>query len=109
MKRSLRPVRLAGFVASASLALLVPTSAFAADVMTIAGNGLAGISGDGGPATSAALNSPDDVAVAADGTVYIADGGNLRIRRISPGGVITWKRFEWVEDCRGTLVNDPWA
>lgn len=73
----------------ALLAFLGATSALAADVTTIAGNGLAGISGDGGQAIAAALNSPDDVAVAADGTVYVADAGNLRIRRISPGGVIS--------------------
>jgi hypothetical protein len=29
--------------------------------------------------------------------------------RVSPNGVVTWKRIEWTEDCLGTLVNDPWA
>lgn len=29
--------------------------------------------------------------------------------KISADGVITWKRVEWVEQCQGSLVNDPWA
>jgi uncharacterized protein (TIGR03437 family) len=39
--------------------------------------------GDGGPATSALLNAPGDVAVDSAGNVYIADNGNSRVRKIS--------------------------
>lgn len=56
---------------------------------TVAGNGTAGFSGDGGPATSAALRMPFAVAVDPTGVLYIADAGNHRIRQVSPGGIIT--------------------
>jgi len=55
----------------------------------VAGNGIAGFSGDGGPATSASLHNPVDVAVDTAGNVYIADSGNQRIRKVTPGGAIT--------------------
>ena len=54
----------------------------------VAGNGSMGFSGDNGPATSAQLNNPHGIAVDAAGNLYIADYGNLRIRKVS-GGVIT--------------------
>jgi len=56
---------------------------------TVAGSGVAGYSGDGGPATAAQLDTPSDVAVGADGTLYIADTMNNVIRTVSPGGVIS--------------------
>jgi sugar lactone lactonase YvrE len=58
-------------------------------VTTIAGNNTPGYSGDGGPATAASLSTPNDVAVAADGTVYIADTANDCIRAVSPAGIIS--------------------
>jgi sugar lactone lactonase YvrE len=51
-------------------------------ITTIAGNGTFGLSGDGWSATQASLNSPAGVAVGADGTIYIADRLNHRIRRV---------------------------
>ena len=58
-------------------------------ITTFAGNGTAGFLGDGGPASAARINAPRGVTVAADGTVFIADTGNHRIRRVTPAGVIT--------------------
>lgn len=58
-------------------------------ISTVAGNGTAGFSGDGGPATAAQLNTPENLAVTADGSLYIADAVNHRVRKVSPAGVIT--------------------
>ena len=55
----------------------------------VAGNGFTGFSGDDGIATSASLNLPFGVAVGLDGSLYIADVGNNRIRKVSPEGIIT--------------------
>src|SRR2546425_8832149 len=60
-------------------------------ISTFAGTGVAGFSGDGGPATSAQLNYPVGPGVAVDGSdnVYIADYGNSRVRKVAPNGTIT--------------------
>ena len=58
-------------------------------ITTIAGTGTQGSSGDGGPATAAQLNNPNDVQVDAAGNLYIADSGNNEVRKIDQNGVIT--------------------
>ena len=58
-------------------------------VTTIAGTGAAGFSGDGGPAAAAQLYGPSAVAIASDGTIYIADSGNNRVRKVAPDGTIS--------------------
>jgi sugar lactone lactonase YvrE len=58
-------------------------------ISTIAGTGAPDFSGDGGPASSAALNLPWGLAVDASGNVYIGDWNNYRVRKVSPDRVIT--------------------
>jgi len=55
----------------------------------LAGNGIAGFSGEGGPARSASLRYPSDAVMDTAGNLYIYDSFNFRIRRVTPGGVIS--------------------
>jgi uncharacterized protein (TIGR03437 family) len=57
-------------------------------ITTVAGTGVAGFSGDSGPARAAQLNSPYGLACDSRGNLYIADLGNARVRRVGPEGVI---------------------
>jgi uncharacterized protein (TIGR03437 family) len=100
-------------------------------INTIAGTGAGGYSGDGGPAISANLNSPGDVAVDSAGNLYIADFFNNRIREvvgaaqsampsIATGGVVSASAFgeftsvspgSWIEIYGSNLAADArsWA
>lgn len=55
---------------------------------TGAGTGFGGFAGDNGPATSAQLDSPTDIAIDSNGNLYICDTGNSRVRKVTPGGTI---------------------
>ena len=59
------------------------------NITTFAGNGNAADFGDGGPATSASLNSPEGLAIDNAGNIYVADTASHRVRKISPDGTIT--------------------
>lgn len=58
-------------------------------ITTVAGNGVPGYSGDGGPATSAMLNQPTGIYIDQAGAMIIADAQNDRIRKVSPEGIIS--------------------
>ena len=65
---------------------LLPSGRF----RVVAGDGRRGFSGDGGPASAAELRlGGAGLAFSRDGTLYIADSGNDRVRAVSPHGVIT--------------------
>lgn len=81
----------------------------AGTISTVAGRcGVAGYSGDGGPATDATLNQPQAVIAGNDGTLYIADTDNSRIRRVNGQGVIETIAGSGPTNCRSleVLAND---
>jgi hypothetical protein len=76
-----------------AIAAVVVAGAFAVTgsntITTIAGTGEPGFSGDGGPATSAQIYRPTGLAFDAQGSLYIADLQNDRIRKVNTAGIIT--------------------
>ena len=68
----------------------------AGDIYLVAGTtsveGTGGSSGDGGPATSAELNSPDGVAVDSAGDLYIADANNNRLQEVPVSSGTQWSQ-----------------
>ena len=71
------------FIADTNNVLIREVSAATGKIATVAGNGLTGSSGDGGPATSAKLNLPQGVAVDSSGNLFIADTGNSLVREVT--------------------------
>lgn len=61
----------------------------AGTITTLVGTGVAGFSGDGGPAAAAQLDSPYGLVFDGPGNLYIADLGNARVRRVGVDGIIT--------------------
>jgi hypothetical protein len=58
-------------------------------ISTVAGTGISGFDGDGGPATAARLNDPYGIALDGAGMIFIVDRGNNRIRKVTPAGMIS--------------------
>src|ERR1035441_9879532 len=71
------------------LPLLAAALASGQTITTFAGNGTAGYSGDGGPATHAEINRVVGLAVDAAGNIYLADQNNNVVRKVDTNGVIT--------------------
>ncbi len=78
-------------------------------ITTVAGNGTAYFGGDNGPATSAMLDGPNDVAFDAAGlNMYIADMGNNRVRKVNlTTGVITTVAGDNIDPCGLDKFGDP--
>lgn len=78
------------FIADTANSVIREVSASTGIITTVAGNGLIGYSGDGGPATSAVLFGPRDVAVDESGNIFIVDSGNCVIRKVTAStGIIS--------------------
>ena len=67
---------LGGFIHPSHLAW-AQSPAPSGTVITIAGNGVGGFTGDGGPANAASISGPYGSAIGPDGTLYFADGGEF--------------------------------
>jgi hypothetical protein len=76
-------------------------------ITTVAGNGTAGYSGDGGPATSAEIDSPYGLAVDAFGNLYVSDYANNVIRKVDKGGTITTVAGNGTSGYGGGVTSRP--
>ncbi len=74
-------------------------------ISTAVGNGTAAYSGDGGPATAAELNHPNGVGFDALGNLYIADGSNSRIRKVTCTPVVNISGLNSVCPGGGTMLS----
>jgi sugar lactone lactonase YvrE len=72
------------YIADANNSRIRTVNAATGIITTVAGDGTAGFSGDGGPATSAQLSFPSGVSIDPAGNFYIADNDNQRIRFVGP-------------------------
>ena len=77
------------FIADTDNSVIREVAASNGNITTMAGNGKAGYSGDGGPATTAQLYDPFGVFVDSAGNVFIADTDNCLIRKVSGGNIST--------------------
>ena len=63
-------------------------SSLAGTIATVAGNGVRGFSGDGGPATAAQINDPFGVVRGPDGALWFCEYGGMRVRKVTADGKI---------------------
>jgi sugar lactone lactonase YvrE len=78
-------------------------------ISTIGGTpGVTGYAGDGGQATSATFNNPNDVVIDSLGNLYVADSGNNRVRKIDTNGIIT-TAAGGLNSAGSAAVNTPLA
>ena len=85
----------------------------------VAGNGIRGFGGDGGPARDAMLNWPEALCFDPQGNLFIFDNGNDRVRKVTPGGTIstvvggatTDLKSDPADPVLGTQIGDssPWG
>jgi sugar lactone lactonase YvrE len=86
------------------------------NIQTVAGTGIAGFSGDGGPSRTARIFLPAGIAIDSSHNLFFADSGNNRIRKISPAGIITTIAGTGVVGFSGdggqataAMVNEPYG
>jgi len=77
------------FLAAVFLFVFCHVAVTAQVIVTVAGIGVDGYSGDGGPATNAKMSAPNALVFDKNGNFYFTEDGNATIRKVSPSGIIS--------------------